>query len=135
MSIGKLIPAYMLENSIRDNGVEVDINSFELEEVLIGNVYKRTLHIPKGIIAIGGLHKLPCFNIVEEGEAVLWINGELVYIEKGNTFISPPTSKKIVRTLSDLTITNIIEVDSNFKLEQARNSLIYEKDRGEIVCH
>lgn len=61
-------------------------------------VYVRELHIPKGMITVGKIHKQPCWNILSKGERSTLINGRIERITAPHVHWTPPGSKRISYT-------------------------------------
>ncbi len=58
-------------------------------------IYTRILHIPKGCVLTGKIHKEPILNIMIKGEISVLLDGEVKRIKAPYICVSPAGSKKI----------------------------------------
>lgn len=58
-------------------------------------IYTRILHIPKGCLLTGKIHKEPILNIMIKGDISVLIDGEVKRIVAPFIIVSPAGSKKI----------------------------------------
>jgi len=64
-------------------------------------VYARELHIPKGTILVGKIHRYECINIMLTGDIIVYANGLSKRINKPFIKISPPGTQRAGYTLED----------------------------------
>lgn len=74
-------------------------------------VYARELHIPKGVILTGHIHKYENLNILSKGKMEVLVGEEMQVIEAPFTVVSPPGTKRIARALEDCVWTTIHGTD------------------------
>jgi len=70
------------------------------------NVYRRAMHVKAGTLVLGFAHRDACFNILLEGTALIWANGETKQISAPYTFQSEAGVQKIGLFLTDSTWVN-----------------------------
>jgi hypothetical protein len=58
-------------------------------------LYARELHIKKGMITVGKIHKYPCLNILAKGDRSTLIDGQLVRIKAPHVHVAPAGMKRI----------------------------------------
>lgn len=58
-------------------------------------IYTRILHIPKGCLLTGKIHKEPILNIMVKGEISVLLGSDIVRIKAPFVCVSPAGSKKI----------------------------------------
>jgi hypothetical protein len=58
-------------------------------------LYAREIEIPAGTIAIGNAHTEECLNVVVAGAVFVVLDGKVVEVRAGETFTSPPLTRKI----------------------------------------
>lgn len=91
-----------------------------VEHYFSKGVYARELHIPKGIILTGKIHKYSQLNILIKGKIEVVIDAKLQTIEAPYVVVSLPGTKRIARALEDcvwITIHGTEETDIT-KIEQ-----------------
>lgn len=64
-------------------------------------VYVRELHIPKGVMTVGKIHKYPCWNILSKGERATVVGDHIEHIRAPHVHWTPSGSKRISYTLED----------------------------------
>lgn len=111
-----------------------------LEETYYNSTYTRTGIIPKDTIIIGRLHRGATLNIVLEGKIIIMIEGREFLAQAGDTFVTPPMTKKLGRTIEDTKFMNVCEVEEDFKIENAKEILSLSKEQEleyykEYICH
>jgi hypothetical protein len=106
----------------------------ETEEWVDG-MYLRTAIIPRGVLAVGHIHKKECINILSKGK--LLIKAEMeedwILVEAPWTGISKPGSQKIGYALEDCTFINIIRTDKTTSKETYEDIVV--PDIRSIVYH
>ena len=70
-------------------------------------VYARTVHIPKGIILTGLIHKFENLNILSKGKMRVSIGDRMEVVEAPFIVVSPPNTKRIAEALEDCVWTTI----------------------------
>lgn len=64
-------------------------------------LYARELHIPKGALTTGKIHKYPCLNILAKGERSTLIGDEVIRLCAPHVHVTPAGSKRISYTHED----------------------------------
>lgn len=64
-------------------------------------VYMRELHIPKGMITIGKIHKYPCLAILAKGKRKTLIDGRLEIVTAPHVSLSPAGMKRASEAMED----------------------------------
>jgi hypothetical protein len=84
---------------------QVDI---ELSHLFNGGMYARTMYLPKGCLVTGRVHKTPHFNIIVQGHAVVYVDGDKVKEIIAPAIVpSDAGVKKVILALEDLIWTTI----------------------------
>lgn len=74
-------------------------------------VYLREIFMPAGTYIIGHKHKTNHFNIVSQGSALVWMNGEIEYIQAPSSFESKAGTRKILLILEDMRWSTVHHTD------------------------
>lgn len=74
-------------------------------------VYARTIAMPKGAIIVGKKHKTRHLNIIVQGSARVWIEGEVRIIEAPYIFESKENCRKVLYIEEDMLWTTIHVTD------------------------
>lgn len=83
-------------------------------------VYARELHIPKGVMLTGKIHKYENLNILAKGRIKVSVGDEVKEISAPFVIVSPPGTKRIALALEDcvwITVHGTDEKDVD-KIEQ-----------------
>lgn len=83
-------------------------------------VYARELHIPKGVMLTGHIHKYENLNILTKGKLKVLIGSGLQIVEAPLVVVSPPGTKRVALALEDtiwITVHGTYEKDLD-KIEQ-----------------
>lgn len=83
---------YDLETKMKDLNLE---NPTYTQHFFSPGIYTRILHIPKGCLLTGKIHKEPILNIMIAGEISVLLGGEIQRIKAPYICVSPAGSKKI----------------------------------------
>lgn len=88
-----------------------DKAEFDVQHMLIGGVYTRSLYIPKGKILVGKIHLKECINIVSKGDiSVLTENGAGRF-KAGDIAVSNPGIQKLGYAHEDTIFVNVFRTD------------------------
>ncbi len=83
---------YNLETRMKNSDLVTQLTT---EHFFSPGIYTRILHIPKGCLLTGKIHKEPILNIMIKGEISVLLGGEIVRIKAPFICVSPAGSKKI----------------------------------------
>jgi hypothetical protein len=64
-------------------------------------IYARELHIPKGVITTGKIHKYACLNIMAKGERSTLVGDEIVRVKAPFIHVAPAGTKRVSYTHED----------------------------------
>lgn len=92
---------------------KVDFAQVELKLVHYHSegVYARELHIPKGALVIGEIHKYKNLNILSKGKISVSTDDGLVTVEAPFTVVSPSGTKRYAFAHEDCVWTTILRTD------------------------
>lgn len=65
------------------------------------------MHIPKGVLILGKIHKSEHFLIGCQGELKVWGHGAPKRLRGGDVLVSPPGTRRVLYALSDAIFLNI----------------------------
>lgn len=92
--------------------VEVDVSKIcPTMDNFSDGVYARTIAMPKGAIIVGKKHKTRHLNIIVQGSARVWIEGEVRIIEAPYIFESKENCRKVLYIEEDMLWTTIHVTD------------------------
>jgi hypothetical protein len=73
-----------------------------LKHYFSNGVYTRELHIPKGTMILGKIHRYECINIISKGKIAIYDNEtDYTILEAPHTFISDAGVSKLGISLED----------------------------------
>lgn len=109
----------------------------KVEHYFSKGVYARELHIPKGIMLTGKIHKYEQLNILIKGKIKVLVGDEVKEIEAPFIIVSPAGTKRIALALEDciwLTIhgtdeKNIDLIEKEFIAQDENDYLEFKNDR------
>ena len=114
----------------------------ETEHIINDGTYTRKLHIPKGTILVGKIHKLSCVNIVAKGDiTVMTVNG-VARALAGDTAISEIGTQKVGFAHEDTIFLNVFRTDKT-TIEEIENEIACEsydflalpqEKQGALLC-
>ena len=81
--------------------------ALRLEHYFSDGVYARELHIPKGTLLTGKIHKYANLNIVSKGDVSVLIDGQIKRVQAPFTLVAPPGAKRIIYAHEDSIWTTI----------------------------
>jgi len=128
-----LIPHDMSKEEFREQIIEMEahMKALPVEDHIESplfhyfapGMYVREIHMPKGAVIIGKIHKHAHVNIISKGLVdVVTENGSATY-EAPYTFVSEPETKRFVHILEDTIWSTVHAVDSE-DLEKIEVDLI-----------
>lgn len=92
--------------------VEVDVSKIcPTMDNFSEGVYARTIAMPKGAIIVGKKHKTRHLNIIVQGSARVWIEGEVRIITAPYIFESKENCRKVLYIEEDMLWTTIHVTD------------------------
>lgn len=92
--------------------VEVDVSKIcPTMDNFSDGVYARTIAMPKGAIIVGKKHKTRHLNIIVQGSARVWIEGEVRIITAPYIFESKENCRKVLYIEEDMLWTTIHVTD------------------------
>jgi quercetin dioxygenase-like cupin family protein len=101
--------ASMMRKEIPDKIFECEFDSY-----FIPGVYVRTMHIPKGVVAVGKIHNYELITIIISGELELaGEGGDPIILSAGMVFKSPAGVKRAAYIFEDAFIATIHKCDSD----------------------
>lgn len=106
---------------------EVDISSLPIFHHFAPKQYGRELHMPKGLLIVGKIHKHSHLNIVSRGRCVVQTFEGEVEIVAPATFVSPAGVQRAVHCLEDTVWTTIHTTEgtsTEADLEQIEQAII-----------
>lgn len=129
--IASNIEAYELQQELEalDEGHVIP----HIEEVYYDNTYTRTLSAGADEVHVGALHKQACLNVILEGDAYIYMLGKIKRVKAGDTFVSPPLSKKVMYTNTPTKIMNVTTVDKGMDIKDIKDSLIYTDEQEQLL--
>jgi hypothetical protein len=90
--------------------------------------YTREVHLPKGLVLTGEIHRHSCINIISKGK-ILVVTDEGEYtIEAPHTFVSGPNVKKAGAVLEDTVWLNVHPWDGESDLDQIKQQVIVREN-------
>lgn len=85
---------FAIETLMKEAPQEIQLQLLT-EHFFSPGIYTRVLHIPKGCVLTGKIHKEPILNIMVKGEISVLLDGEVKRIKAPYICVSPAGSKKI----------------------------------------
>lgn len=110
-----LAEALMAGTALANLPIRARVQAFERQMVASGapqlklevfhhfspGIYMRELHIPKGVISTGKIHKYPCLNILAKGMRETLVGDHLRLIKAPFIYVSDAGIKRVSYTLED----------------------------------
>lgn len=84
---------------------------FVVEHEFCDGMYLRKLHIPKGTLLIGKIHKQPCMNIVAKGDIAILTETGAKRVTAGFSVPSPAGIQKLGYANQDTVFINVFRTD------------------------
>ena len=94
-----------LENAIKR---DLPLVELECEHIFAHGTYTRVLHIPKGTVLTGHIHRHSCINIVSKGKIVVATDDGDKELTAPAHFVSSPGVKKAGYALEDTIWINVL---------------------------
>ena len=119
---------FFFETAIREHPLALSATEFPLFHHFSHGLYARELHVPKGMITIGKIHKYPCLNILAKGDRSTLIGDMIVRIQAPYIDVSPAGTKRITYTHEDsvwITVHATTETD----VEKLEHELVAETEQ------
>ena len=92
-------------------------------------IYAREIRVPGDTILVGKIHKTEHLNVLSQGKIVVLTENGLQEIVAPCTFVSPPGTKRIGYTLSDVIWTTVHgDVPETKDLDNLEDLLIEKED-------
>lgn len=82
-----------------------------VEHIFTDGMYMRKLHIPKGSLIIGKIHKQECINIVAKGDISVLTETGFARVTAGFTVVSPAGIQKVGLAHEDTIFINVFRTD------------------------
>lgn len=82
-----------------------------VDQIALNGMIVRTMHIPKGQLLVGKVHKLDCINIVSKGSIELLTEHGSGRMVAGDQAVSPAGTQKMGYANEDTTFINIFRCD------------------------
>lgn len=102
---------------------QVAIDTIPIKHHYAPHQYGRELHMPKGMVIVGKLHKHSHLNIVSSGKCIVQTFEGEVLIEAPATFVSPAGVQRAVYCLEDTVWTTVHSTDLT-DLEEIEQEII-----------
>jgi quercetin dioxygenase-like cupin family protein len=84
-----------------------------VEHTFANGIYARTLHVPKGAVVTGAMHRFEQINTIAKGEVhVVTTEGSAIY-KAGDIFSSPAGTKRAFYAVEDTVWTTILHNPNN----------------------
>jgi hypothetical protein len=100
---------FNLESAINEF---LEPSEYKLEHYFLPGIYVRALHLKKGDVLTGKIHKFDCINIVAKGKiAVSDCNGDKRVLYAGDVFNSFAGTKRAGFAFEDTVFINIFKCD------------------------
>lgn len=97
-----------------------------------GDIYARTIFMPKGAMVIGKKHKTRHFNFIMTGKAKLWMNGEESYIEAPYLLESLEGVRKVLYIEEDMYWTTVHTTDTQ-DIEEIEIAMVEDQTEAEVL--
>jgi hypothetical protein len=88
-----------------------DRNPPAVNHTFCNGMYMRELFIPKGMVLMGKIHKVPCLNICSSGDIEVATERGMVRAGAGYTVVSPAFSQKLGYAYADTVWVNVFRTD------------------------
>tara|TARA_R110000772_G_scaffold130836_2_gene239112 strand:+ start:1043 stop:1483 length:441 start_codon:yes stop_codon:yes gene_type:complete len=100
-----------LESAILSSSQNIDIQTLECNHYFSHGLYTRELHIPKGVVITGAIHKYSNVNILSKGKVIAVTDQGRVEVEAPYTFVSNELVKKAIYAVEDAVWINVLPWD------------------------
>jgi quercetin dioxygenase-like cupin family protein len=115
--------------------------ALQVEHEFARGMYLRKLHIPKGTILIGHIHRQECLNIVAKGDIAIFTETGAKRCIEGFTVTSPAGIQKLGYANADTIFINVFLTDET-DIETLERDLIWESHEvmeramieGDMLC-
>jgi len=110
--------------------VDIFEGELPLTHTFSNNVYAREIFMPAGMVVVGHVHNTTHLNIVSQGKALVYLDGQVVEITAPYTFESKAGTRKVLYILEDM-FWSTIHVTDETDIDVLENSLV---DRQASSC-
>jgi len=115
-----IISLHKLMDSMTHSKIEL-----KTEHMFSTGMYARILHIPKGTLLVGKIHKQECINIVSKGDISILTETGSARVSAGFHIVSPPGLQKVGYAHEDTIFTNVFLTDKT-DLDLLEKELIFD---------
>jgi hypothetical protein len=91
-------------------------------------IYAREVHIPKGAITTGKIHKYACLNIMIKGDRSTLVGDEIVRVKAPFIHVAPAGTKRVSFTHED-SIWITVHATNETNIEKLEKELVAESER------
>ena len=106
------------------NALPGALGGLPVDQVSIDGMVMRTMHIPKGTLLVGKIHKLDCINVVASGDISILTEHGSGRMTAGDTAASPAGTQKIGYANEDTAFINIFRT-SETSIEGIENAIAW----------
>lgn len=114
--------------ALQDEMLKLPQISLPLFHHFAPGIYARELHIPKGAITIGKLHKYDCLNLMIKGDRSTLVGDEIIRVKAPFIHVSPAGTKRVSYTHED-SIWVTIHATNETNIEKLEKELVAETER------
>lgn len=113
---------------LEDELIQHEQVEMEVRHHFAHGTYARELHIPKGTVLTGKIHRHSCINILSKGKIKVVTDEGFYELEAPHTFVSGPDVKKAGYALEDSIWINVHPWDGEADLEQIEREVIISEN-------
>jgi hypothetical protein len=117
-----------IETVIREHPLALTAADFPLVHHLAPGLYARELHVPKGMLIIGKIHKHPCISILSKGDLSVLIGEDIVRVKAPYASVSPAGIKRIAYIHDDIVWTTV-HATTETDIEKLEHDLVAETEQ------
>lgn len=105
---------------------------FPVANQFSGDIYARTIFMPKGAVVVGKKHLKRHFNFIMTGKAMLWMNGVLSYVEAPCLLESLEGVRKVLYIEEDMHWTTVHSTDT-YDIEEIEAKVVATQSIEEVI--
>ena len=108
---------------------EMEQQEIKVEVYREGDVYCKTVYVPKGTMLVSGKYKVPQLSICSKGSFMIFSETEENYsvINEGKVFVSPEGTRRAAYAIVDSVFTSILNVPSTIKKESSIKEYLFRQ--------
>jgi hypothetical protein len=119
---------FFVETIIKEHPLALSAADFPLAHHFLPGMYLRDVHVRKGMLTIGKIHKHPCANFLIKGDRSTVVGDRIVRVKAPYMDISPAGTKRITYTHED-SVWRTAHLTTETDIEKLEHDLVAETEQ------